>query len=147
MQERRFYHAAAVDIQRLVRGHQARRRIADTRNLGATLRLQAWWRGCRGRAKADRLWLTARVLLVQRVVRGFLVRRRYKRAHALAATAATRFQVAARGWFAKRERARHLWERESRERRDLVHMLAAEITWVERALHDIEKVCGWWVLL
>jgi hypothetical protein len=48
-------------MQRLVRGHLARVAARRLREHGGVIRLQAWWRGCLGRAKADKLWFHGKV--------------------------------------------------------------------------------------
>ncbi|RYE85328.1 MAG: hypothetical protein EOO65_00625 [Methanosarcinales archaeon] len=57
VQDNIYFNEAARDIQRVLRGHLARQLARRRRLERVSTRLQAWWRGCLGRARADRLFL------------------------------------------------------------------------------------------
>lgn len=137
--EMQFVNGAAIDIQRVFRGLMARRGMLKRIQDRQILRLQAWWRGCLGRAKADRMWFDKRVTLIQSNVRRFLAQRKIGEMKKRYFRAATRIQAAARAWLARRERDKELWDKESYERKRVMLMLMAHSRYLEIAADNMVK--------
>lgn len=168
-QEHIFLYDAAKDIQRAVRGHLARAAVRRMRLNAAAVRTQAWWRGCLGRAIADRIWLFNKVSaaaregrtcrrccsastivasansqasLIQRHVRGWVARLHYKEYRDRLYDAATRIQAAARRWLAYQRRKQLLWTRETTERKEAIARMQVEMERLQEELGEMNRVRG-----
>lgn len=130
-EDMQFHHAAAVDVQRVFRGHLARQRARQERHQRRVVRLQAWWRGVRGRARADRTYFDTMVSRIQTRVRVHLARRWYRRQKERFFLAATSIQRAVRGHLARQQRNRALWAHESAARKHVVRIMVAETRCIE----------------
>lgn len=124
--ERAFLNDAATDIARVALGWLARLRVRRLRTGAAATRIAAFWRGCKGRAAADRLFLDTTATRIQRNVRRWQAQRAYRRRSSREATAASRIQQMYRKWRARAVRDARLWEREAADRRAWMELLAAE---------------------
>lgn len=139
-EERLFLSDAATDIERIVLGWLVRRRLLRVKLNNAATRIAAFWRGCVGRGKADRMFLDRTVTLVQRNVRRYLVQRAYRRRSSRETTAATRIQQMYRKWKAVAVRDVRLWDRETQARREWMEALSAERTHVENRIEEVSHV-------
>lgn len=92
-----------------------------------------------GRARADRVWFDRKVTLIQKHVRRFLLQRTLSKQLKKYNRAATLAQAAARSWMAAQQRDKDLWDRESNERKRLMHMLFSNARWLENAVETLHR--------
>ncbi|CAM9854453.1 unnamed protein product, partial [Phaeothamnion confervicola] len=122
-------HAAAVRIQLAERRWQAKAVLLRRRRHRAALKIQRLWRGCVARAATDRQWLDGRCARIQRLVRRSAASAAVASRRAAFNAAARAVQRAFRGFVARREYARRIWEAEQTRRRQQLRVLAAEEAW------------------
>jgi len=95
----------------------------------ACLAVQRLWRGCVGRAEADRRWLEPKAVRIQRAVRGIIARRSMGQAGGERTYMVTKIQRLWRGVFARMVRNVRLFDRETVARERVVAELASEGTY------------------
>lgn len=118
--------AMVIRIQRIARGKLARKRaVAVLRDLAAT-RIQALWRGCVDRSRADREWLHKAIISVQNAARRKLALNRYQAEKDRLTRAAVVIQRKFRSYQAAIAIGDKLVARELKYRHECIKMLVAE---------------------
>jgi hypothetical protein len=140
LQEFEFWSGAALDVQRAWKAYKIRAALIRQRRERAVRRIQPWWRGCIGRAKADKLFLDKLCTKIQKVFKRFTIRREFKRYRAQASAAIVRIQTAFRGRLARRQRDNALWDSDEAERRLYITMLESESAYLQQEQERIAKV-------
>eukprot|EP00753_Platysulcus_tardus_P014744 PLAT4441.3.p1 GENE.PLAT4441.3~~PLAT4441.3.p1 ORF type:complete len:1034 (+),score=390.25 PLAT4441.3:292-3102(+) len=133
---------AALTLQCAVRCALARRALARARQFDAARRIQRLWRGAVGRARADRRWLDAQACIIQAVWRGYAARKNVLADRSAMNTAAASIQRLLRGVWARAERSRRLWQRETEARMAFVDELLAEESVLSQRIADEETAAA-----
>lgn len=115
-----------IRIQRTARGMIARRRVFRVlRDLAAT-RIQALWRGCVDRSRADRNWLQRTVIKIQNAARRKLALRHFQAEKDRLTQASVTIQRKFRTYKAAISIGDRLFQREMNYRYSYIKMLVAE---------------------
>jgi len=123
--------AAAVAIQRIVRGKLGRvKHWKAKRNLAAE-RIQAMWRGIVARVTSDKMWLNKIVVPIQCAIRRAVAKRSYRADRAEVDEAALKIQQRFRMWRAKERQGRFYKLREFDYRQDTIDCIMG--IFIERA--------------
>lgn len=135
-----YQDMAAKDIQRIWRMFAFKQRARRRRKETAATRIQAMWRGAKGRAVADKKYLDCKAVLIQKHARRFLAQKRYKAEYAMESASAVKVQAIFRGWIHRKKKDRQFWDLAMDARRAWMHIIKAEEIWADKEAKALAKV-------
>jgi hypothetical protein len=127
----------AIRIQRIARGMLARKRALKLLQELAATRIQALWRGCVDRSRADRTWLNKSIITIQNAARRKLALNRYQAERGRLSRAAVIIQRQFRSYQAAITIGEKLFTRELKYRNNCIKTLVSE---AELCNEKIERI-------
>ncbi|KAH9097453.1 hypothetical protein LEN26_016983 [Aphanomyces euteiches] len=129
----------ATMIQRWTRGHFGRQRAVKVRQHMAALHIQCLFRGYQSRQDSDKLWLGSKATRIQKHMRRFLVQKYVRAMTTRYHKAAIAIQRIFRGTLARTKVDDILRERETHNRKVVMDVLDAEISWYISHVDKLER--------
>jgi hypothetical protein len=141
-----YEHNAVILIQKNIRRYLGKKRHWKYKYHQAAIHIQQLWRALIGRARSYKVWMNNKVILMSCLIRGHIGRVRFKIIHKAMLSAAQIVQRYFRGSLARTRRNTLMWERETRGRDGILHILATEAEQTQFTRDRLERILankGW----